>query len=55
VTVLIDESSYLERIGSERIATRIALWREFCHFHQLEATIVNLLDPTARQAPAHHE
>ena len=46
VTVLIDESSYLERIGAERIATRIALWREFCHFHQLEATIVNLLDPT---------
>jgi hypothetical protein len=45
VTVLIDESAYLERIGSERIATRIALWREFCHFHQLEATIVNLLDP----------
>jgi hypothetical protein len=55
VTVLIDESGYLERIGSERIATRIALWREFCHFHQLEATIVNLLDPTTRPAPAHHE
>lgn len=55
VTVLIDESSYLERIGSERISTRIALWREFCHFHQLEATIVNLLDPTTRPAPAHHE
>ena len=55
VKVLIDESAYLERIGSEQIATRIALWREFCHFHHLEATIVNLLDPTARQAPAHHE
>jgi hypothetical protein len=55
VTVLIDESGYLERIGSDRIATRITLWREFCHFHQLEAIIVNLLDPTARQAPAHHE
>jgi hypothetical protein len=45
VTVLIDESGYLERIGDERIATRIALWRDFCHFHQLEPTIVNLLDP----------
>lgn len=51
VTVLIDESAYLERIGSERIATRIALWRAFCHFHQLEVTIVNLLDPTAHPAP----
>jgi hypothetical protein len=45
VKVLIDESAYLDRIGSERIAVRIALWREFCHFHQLEAIIVNLLDP----------
>jgi hypothetical protein len=48
VTVLIDESSYLERIGAERVAARIALWREFCHFHQLEATIVNLLAPALR-------
>jgi hypothetical protein len=55
MAVLIDESGYLERIGSERIATRIALWREFCHFHHQEATIVNLLapamDPPGGRAP----
>ncbi len=46
VIVLIDESAYLERIGRERIAARITLWREFCRFHQIEATIVNLLKST---------
>ena len=49
VTVLIDESSYLERIGKERIAERIALWREFCNFHRTPATMVNLLDPKTHQ------
>lgn len=49
VTVLIDESGYQERAGKERSAQRIALWREFCNFHQAPATIVNLLDPQARQ------
>ena len=43
LTVLIDESSFLERMGKERIDERIALWREFCNFHQASATIVNLL------------
>lgn len=49
LTVLIDESAYLERAGKERIAERVALWREFCGFHQVSATIVNLLT-----TPVHH-
>ncbi len=53
IAVLIDESSYLERIGNQesskdRVAERIALWQEFCQFHKAPATIVNLLDPQAR-------
>jgi len=48
IAVLIDESGYLERSGQgDRIAARIALWREFCSFHGAPATIVNLLDPAA--------
>lgn len=47
VTVLLDESAYLERIGAERLAERVALWQEFCRFHRSSATVVNLL-----QAPA---
>lgn len=43
LTVLIDESSYLERMGKERIGERIALWRGFCEFHKAPATFVNLL------------
>ena len=51
--VLIDESAYLERLGKERIAQRITLWREFCHFHQAQAAIVNLLssNPAESEAP----
>ncbi|HEV7815142.1 MAG TPA: DUF2868 domain-containing protein [Janthinobacterium sp.] len=49
ISVLIDESAYLERLGKERISERIALWTEFCRFHQVPVTIVNLLDPLARQ------
>ncbi|MYN43378.1 DUF2868 domain-containing protein [Duganella sp. FT109W] len=45
VTVLLDESSYLERMGSERLAERVALWQEFCRFHGTPATIVNLQAP----------
>jgi hypothetical protein len=50
IAVLIDESPYLERLGNEavgrsRIAERIALWQQFCEYHQAPATIVNLLDP----------
>ena len=51
--VLIDESSYLERIGSQaggqtRLADRRALWQQFCSFHKAPANFVNLLNPDAR-------
>jgi hypothetical protein len=45
VTVLLDESAYLERMGPERLAERVALWQEFCRFHRTTATIVNLRAP----------
>ncbi|MDC8760962.1 DUF2868 domain-containing protein [Janthinobacterium fluminis] len=53
IAVLIDESGYVERIGAQaggkaRIAERIALWQQFCNFHQTSASIVNLIDPSAR-------
>lgn len=52
IAVLIDESSYLERIGTQaggqaRIAERMALWRQFCSFHKAPANFVNLLNPGA--------
>jgi hypothetical protein len=43
ISVWIDESIYLERLGPARIQERIALWREFCTFHRCEAVIVNCL------------
>ncbi|WP_332879728.1 DUF2868 domain-containing protein [Massilia sp. S19_KUP03_FR1] len=50
IAVLVDESSLTQRVGTQpgadaRLAERIALWRQFCHFHGCSATIVNLLDP----------
>ena len=50
IAVLVDESGYLERVGTqaggkERMAERIALWRQFCSFHKAPATLVNLLHP----------
>ncbi len=57
VAVLIDESGFAERIGNQaggkaRIGERIALWQQFCNFHQTSATIVNLLDPSSRPVDA---
>jgi hypothetical protein len=49
IAVLIDESSFVERMGQadqRGLAERTALWQEFCHFHQTTATVVNLLDPS---------
>ncbi|MHA4869413.1 DUF2868 domain-containing protein [Duganella sp. PWIR1] len=43
--VLLDESAYLERMGAERLAERVALWQEFCRFHHATASVVNLLEP----------
>jgi hypothetical protein len=45
VTVLLDESVYLERMGPERLAERVALWQEFSRFHRTAATVVNLQAP----------
>ncbi|MBG6074915.1 DUF2868 domain-containing protein [Polaromonas sp. CG_9.11] len=52
IAVLVDESGYLERVGTqaggkERMAERIALWQQFCRFHKAPATFVNLLHPDA--------
>jgi hypothetical protein len=53
VTVLVDESSLLERLGAQaagvnRINERIALWQQFGGHHHAIVSIVNLLDPQAR-------
>jgi len=48
IAVLIDESSLFERGGAERVAERITLWQQFCHFHKAPVTIVNLLHPQQR-------
>ena len=53
IAVLVDESGYLERVGTQaggpqRMAERIALWQQFCSFHKAPATFVNLLHPEAR-------
>lgn len=50
IAVLIDQSSFLERVGFQadgdaRVVERIALWRQFCHFHKAPATIVDLIEP----------
>ncbi|MES2316822.1 MAG: DUF2868 domain-containing protein [Pseudomonadota bacterium] len=48
VAVLIDESSLLERNDPARVAERIGLWQQFCGFHKVPATVVNLLNPQLR-------
>ncbi len=53
ISVLIDESAYLERVGTQaggqsRVRERIALWRQFCELHNVASCIVNLLNPQAR-------
>lgn len=48
IAALIDESSLLERSDAARVAERIALWNQFCSFHRVPATIVNLLNPDQR-------
>jgi hypothetical protein len=50
VSVLVDESSLTERAAGQagadaRLAERIALWRQFCTYHQVPVTVVNLLQP----------
>jgi hypothetical protein len=50
VTVMIDESTLLERSDNMRLIERISLWLRFCEFHGAPATVVNLIDP-ARYEP----
>ena len=50
IAVLLDESSLVERGAGQagldaRIAERIALWRQFCHYHRTNPTVVDLLHP----------
>ncbi|UUZ56256.1 GTPase domain-containing protein [Massilia sp. H-1] len=45
VTVMIDESSLLDRSDNMRLIERIDLWLRFCEFHGAPATVVNLIDP----------
>lgn len=57
IGVLIDESGFLQRIGTQaggkaRLAERIHLWQQFCNFHGMSANIVNLLDPGKRPLDA---
>lgn len=47
VIALLDESAYLERMGNQpegraRCDERIALWQQFCAFHQVKAVPINL-------------
>jgi hypothetical protein len=55
VSVLVDESALTERGAGQagfdaRVAERIALWRQFCTYHQLPVTVVNLLRPEKYRA-----
>jgi Protein of unknown function (DUF2868) len=50
VSALVDESALTERAMRQdgvdaRLDERIALWRQFCTYHQVPVTIVNLLQP----------
>lgn len=50
---LIDESSYLDRLGGQaggeqRLRERAALWLQFCEMHKVQAIVVNLLNPQSR-------
>ena len=48
VAALIDESSLVERSDPERVAERVAHWQQFCLYHKVPVTIVNLIHPEQR-------
>jgi hypothetical protein len=57
--VLVDESGMLERAvnqaGTEaRLAERIALWRQFCTYHGVPVSVVNLLQPDKYRVEIEH-
>ena len=50
VAVLLDESGLVERSAGQagfdsRVAERVALWQQFCQYHHVPATVVDLLHP----------
>lgn len=50
IAVLLDESGLAERGANQpgfdaRLVERTALWHEFCRYHRIDATVVNLLHP----------
>ena len=52
----VDESNYRDRVGlqaggADRVAQRIALWRQFGELHHLPVEIVNLLHPGRAPSP----
>lgn len=54
VLAWVDESAYQQRVGAspggaQRLAERMALWRQFGELHHVQVSIVNLLQPQARQ------
>lgn len=58
-SVMVDESGYLERLGpptagADRVRERIGLWRQFCELHQVQLSIVNLVQPESRAVDIAH-
>jgi len=48
IAVLIDDSAFRARTTEpHRVRERVELWREFCIFHGVEPTVVDLLGPAA--------
>ena len=58
-SVMVDESGYRDRLGDQagveaRMGERIALWRQFCELHQVQLSVVNLVQPEARAKDIAH-
>ena len=46
IAVLLDESGLVERGAADaRLVERVALWHQFCQYHHVPATVVDLLHP----------
>jgi len=50
IAVLLDESGFVERGAGQagfdtRVVERVALWHQFCQYHHIQATVVDLLHP----------
>jgi len=49
LTVLLDQSAYLQRLGAERLPERERLWQDFCRFYNVPTHTINLLAPAGSQ------